>query len=207
MTEDYRFCVSGKKFRLGAAGLRTLRVLCELGDKSLTTNDVSWLLPLRPRIREIERANARAALCLAISHTNQERLRLLAIWLRGRCGGSLGTSIVAAYATSPDRMFRKEVARCLKRMSGWSELRLMEASELDPQIRRLATQASPATYKSRLSQFCQNVRLSGTSPTESQLYVSAAVDNRQGRPPRPAWLIRLFLERIHRLVNRTTSLG
>jgi hypothetical protein len=201
LTKDYWFYVGGQRFRLGPSGLRTLRLFIEIGEKSRAATDRFWLLSLRPQIREMEQGNARAALCLAVSRARDERLRVLAIWLRGRCGGTLGTSIVATHAKSPQRLMRKEVARCLCRMSGWADLRQIEACEADPRIRRLASQSGPVTHVSRLKRFCQNVSQFAAPPGEPQLFLAPGIESRQGRPPRPPWLIRLFLERIHRLVN------
>lgn len=203
VTKDYCFYVGGKRFRLGSVGLRALYLLTEIGQRWRSASDHYWLLPLRPCIREIQLQNPRAALCLAISQTRDERLRVLAVWLRGRCGGSLGTSVVATHANSRQRLLRKEVARCLRRMSGWSDLRLIEAVEADPRIRRLAMQPRPPSHASRLTQFCQNLRRSVKPQSEPQLYLAPWIESRQGRLPRSPWLIRLFLEHIHRLVSRS----
>jgi len=197
----YRFYVGPKRFVLRAGGVRTLELLAEMVEKWLDAERPARLVSLRAQIREIEHMACRAALCLAIESTADERLRRLAIWLRGRCRGTLGTSIVARYRTSPDPAIRKEVARALMRMDGWAELRQMEREDPDPRVRRMAVQPSPRPYAARLDSFVRCVPRLDVEPDETPLIVAPDVDPAAGRPPKPAWLIGMILERIHRLVS------
>lgn len=196
----YRFRIGDRRFSLGSEGVRALELLAELNAKSATAAGLDWLLPLRGTIREIERLNSRAALTLVILRAPTAHLRRLAIWLRGRSGGYLGTSNVARHGADPDPAVRKEVARCLNRMSAWADLRQMERCDPDARVRRFAAQKLHQSYEIRLRSFSSHVVPRKVSPEETPLLVADDVDVRAGRPPKPDWMIRMILERIHRLV-------
>ena len=195
---EYRFHIGGDKYRLNRASVSALKLLGHIVEQTPDPNDIAWLLPLRETIREIERINPSGALTLVVDRTDNERLRYLAIWLRGRCGGTLGASTVSRFS---DRTLRKEVTRCLKRLSAWAELRDIAESDPDPQIRQLATRSPSKPYATRLAGFSQHIPRRMIARSKSELVVSPKLDVREGRPPKPRWLIRAVLERIHQLVN------
>ena len=198
---DYRFRIGGKKCRLGRGGVRALTLLAHIVQQTPDRDDIAWLLPLRSHIRELERVNPRAALALVIERTDNERVRCFAIWLRGRCGGTFGTSSVSRFCTSSDRAIRKETARCLRRLGAWAELRNIAAGDPDPRIRRIATPSPSQPYAIRLATFSQHIPRRLTVRRKSELFVAPEVGVRQRHPPKPRWLIRMILERIHRLVT------
>lgn len=130
---DYAYRIRDKRYRVGLAGKQTLKLLTEIYFANRHTSGPYWLIPFRKQIREIQRINSRGILSLTVERTPDPKLRLLAIWLRGRCGGTLGTSILADYVTHLDPQTRKEVARALKRMSAWVQLR--QLADTDRSIR------------------------------------------------------------------------
>jgi hypothetical protein len=103
-------------------GRRFLRKRLPTPSAKRDTNSFAgtWPFRLRPQIRQVQAIDATPVLCLVVERTDDPTLRILAIWLRGRCGGSLGTSSLAAFATAADDRTRKEVARALKRMGAWA---------------------------------------------------------------------------------------
>jgi hypothetical protein len=205
----YGFCVSKefefslvhgeRKRQLGRNGVRVLTLLACVFEHQPAAADPAWLLSWRAELRAIARSRSREALTLVVDRAPDVRLRRLAIWLRGRCGGTLGTAIVARSSASPDCRTRKEAAHCLRRMSAWSELRRMAESDPDPRIRRIATQQPPKTFSRRLAAVSQFARQHDIETGQRPLVESAEL-NLSGRPARRSWLIRLVLERIHQLV-------
>jgi hypothetical protein len=204
VSSDYRFRLGGSKYRLGPGGVRALKLLAHIAEQTPNSDDIAWLVPLRGHVREIERINPRAALTLVVDRTVNHRLRYLAIWLRGRCGGTLGASTVSRFSTSSDRALRKEVTRCLKRLSAWAELRAIAETDPDPQIRQLAKQSPSKPYAARLAGFSQHIRRRIIARSTPELVVSPELDLTQGRPAKPRWLIRMILDRIHRLITGST---
>ena len=146
---DYCFRLRGRRYRVGSSGIRTLKLLTKIHDSCATCRDLSWLFRLRNHIREVQALHSRSVLSLVVERTEDPTLRLLAIWLRGRCGGSLGTSSLAKFATHPDEQTRKEVARALKRMGDWVQLRELADDEPNARVRRMATPRPTRSYLQR----------------------------------------------------------
>ncbi|QDU91608.1 hypothetical protein Pla175_50380 [Pirellulimonas nuda] len=203
ISRDYQFRLGGKKYRLGASGVRALTLLAGLVEQTPDRGDVGWLLRRRGDVREIERINPSAALILVVDRAQDDRLRCLAVWLRGRCGGVLGAATVSRLSTSTDRTLRKEAARCLRRLKAWAALRAIAEADPDPQIRALATQSPSVPFTTRLAGFSRRLSRRLASPATPGLWVSPDASFEQGRPPKPRRLIRLILERIHRLAAGT----
>jgi hypothetical protein len=166
------------------------------------TLDRYWLVRFRSEIRTIRRLEETAILSHVIEQTNSRNILILAIWLRGRCGGHLGTEIVADQTKYRDLTIRKEVVRALARMNAWPRLQEIVDGESVPRIRHMATGRPPKQYGKRLSTFTQNVTPIPVPEGKQWFYVSPNVDVRKWRPPKPAHLIREILERIRHLVQR-----
>lgn len=203
MSSTYRFRLDRGVYRLGRRGVRTIELVCQILEEAPAVEDAGWLLAHRHRVRTVERLKSKAALTLVIARTEDERLRRLAVWLRGRCGGALETATVSRFATSPDRALRKEVVRCLKRLSAWAELRAIAETDPDPQIRRLATQSGSRPYANRLAGYCEGIPRRLFQRPSPDVFVAPEFEAGQGRPPKPQWLIRMILDRIRRLVAAT----
>lgn len=197
---DYQYRLAGRDCRLHPDDVRALTLLAEIAESADLENP-RWLIPLRSHIREIEDLNPRAALIHVIERTESPLMRVLAIWLRGRCRGTFGAAAVARHARSSHRSMRKHVVQCLKRLSAWSELRRIEWAERDRQIRQLARPASPKPYAARLARFSRHMTGSLVCGQRCELFLAPGVDLTSGRRPKPVELIRMLLERIHRLVT------
>lgn len=199
--EHYRFYLGGHHCYVTLGGVDTLGLLLKIYRASQASTDIRWALAVREEVRRIKSLNARWVLSLVIERTPDPRMRVLAIWLRGRCGGYIGTSILADYASSPDFQTRKETARALKRMSGWTHLAKMAASDPDARIRRIATPAPAKPYSSRLAKFSSNIHPVAVSTERRHLWVLPCLRIGEGKPPKSVTAIRAILERIHRLVT------
>jgi hypothetical protein len=197
----YQFRLHGQPYVVGASSIRTLKLLADIYRACVTCDDGSWPFRLRPQIRQVQAIEATPVLCLVVERTDDPTLRILAIWLRGRCGGSLGTASLAEFATAADDRTRKEVARALKRLGAWAPLREMAEHDPDPRIRRIATARPARPYRQRLAEYTQRVSRVSAATGQQPLVVAPDLDLSQGRPPKSRSFIRAILERIHRLVT------
>lgn len=198
---DYGFRLRGRRYWVGAAGVRTLKLLACIYRACVTSDDRNWPLRLRRQIRKVEMLDATPVLCFVVERTRNPLLRILAIWLRGRCGSALGTASIVRFANDPDEATRKEVARALRRMQAWGPLQEMADVETNPRIQWLATVHASKPYAQRLANFTKRVACLPTTPSGQPLFVSPELDLSQGHPPKPASFIRMILERIHRLLT------
>ena len=194
-----RFRLGDRKYFVGAGGVRTLRLFAELCYAPAAT-DPLWLVRRRTQIRMIQRLNRRALLSLIVQSTENPTLRVLAIWLRGRCRGSLGARMVASFSAAPDAVTRKEVARALKRMGAWAPLERIAAEDPNPRIRRIATLDPPREHADRLAKFLRHSHRLDVAPRPTTLIV--ACEQSKGRPAKPSWRIAAVLERIRMLVSQ-----
>jgi hypothetical protein len=202
----YEFRLNGRRFRVGQAGVRTLRLLSDIYTSHSKRNDSGWLLSYRCRIEQLWMTlGSRSVLCLVVERTGDPTLRIFAIWLRGHCGGHLGTPIIAQFWRDPDETTRKEVARSLKRLESWSQLRKMAELEPNKRIKKIATAGPSRPYQLRLDRFAEQSRRIEVSSTIHELVMSPNLVTGQSRPPKPAWLIRMILNRIHGLVSSRTQ--
>ena len=197
---DFCFRLRGRRYCVGSSGKRTLKLLTEFYGTATACADPSWPFPLREKIRQVQALNWRSVLSYVVQLTHDPTLRLLAIWLRGRCGGSLGTSSLARFAAHRDDQTRKEVARALKRMGAWVQLREIADNDTSERIRRMATMQPLRPYRDRLADFSNRLPRLEVTSVKRPLFLSPELDVRQGRPPKSRSVIRMILERIHRLV-------
>ncbi len=197
---DRDYCVAGRRFQIGSSDMRTLKLLKEIYEACALPGRGRGLFSVRVKIVEARALNSTSLLCLVAERTDDQAVRVLAIWLRGRCGGSLGTASLARFATHPDRQTRKETARALKRMGAWAPLRVMAESDTSERVRRMATSEPPKNYRERLASFSRGIPRIGPASANFPLFVSPELIFGQARPPKPASAIRSVLERIHRLI-------
>ncbi len=201
LSGGYDYHLEGKRYIAGYDEVRVGKLLGIMATKSQKTGDIGWLLPLRPLIREIDSLRTRTFLSYVISTASDSGFLRIAIWLRGRCGGYVGSSIVAKLARDRDDGIRKQVAICLRRLSAWPALRQMASNDPSPRIRAIANQPAIPSHSRRQSRFLENVEALKTSSTEMPLRIASSVTFNEGRPARPDWLIRQILNRIHALVT------
>jgi hypothetical protein len=201
---NHKFNINERTWRVGAGGVRTLNLLAELYHARSTT-DLYWLVKHRELVREIKRLSARPVLTLVIQQTSNAHLRKLAVWLRGLCGGTLGTKIIFDLRDDGDESMRRVVTRALRRMSAWWELRRIARWESSPAIQRMATAKEPTLFGDRLSAATRNFTRGAPSEDRSErsrmtLSISRFLDLAGGKPPKSPQVIREILLRIHRLI-------
>jgi hypothetical protein len=177
-----------------------IRLLEDLLVARATALKPTWMLCFRSRIRGLG-GDMRAVLSAALERSGDPSGRLLVIWLRGRCGGSLGTSCLVRFSQDPNARIRREVARALKRMGAWGPLREMAATDPDPRIRRMATVRPPRPYSSRLQAFTRHCVQRVPRVRASRLFLASEIGGGVAKPPKSATLIRDVLRRIQRLVR------
>lgn len=178
-----RFELDGVRYCLTAADIEALRVLAKIRSAWPSQPDVYWLLPFRSLAR---RCRAGTIFAYAAQQSQDPAMRCLAVWLRGRRRGRLGSDAVA-------RLYRG--------MHAWAALRRIEACEDDPRIRRLARQKRPTAYGSRMTQFMTNVARGNARSGPARYFEQPGLELDAGRSPRPASFFRVILERIRRLVR------
>ncbi|MCA9137706.1 MAG: HEAT repeat domain-containing protein [Planctomycetales bacterium] len=200
-TSQY-FKVRGKCFYLAESGCETLRLLNEI--YNLQQNDVAgfWALRARHKLAEIGRHHRTSVVTLVIIHTRDDRMRTIAIWVRGHLGGTFGTSSVATSLKSTDTTLRKAAVRALRRMSAYAHLDQVSKSDPDPRIRRIATFGAAKPYKERIRKFTRNVKVCEKSGAAQPLVVLRNFQDAPTRLPKSAALIRMILDRIRWLVGR-----
>jgi len=171
-----------------------------------STSTLQILLALRNEFRAIRRSHPLFGLLWCITRGDSET-RQLAIWLFGRVANRHQTSVVAALSHDRDVRIRKEVAKALRRLGAWAELREIAAREDDPIVRRLAesAEAPPREFSERMTRFLDNdvevvERPDEADPGPKSLCVNTTIGD--GTPPKSRWYIRLVLEHIRWLVGR-----
>ena len=129
----------------------------------------------------------------------------LAIWLWGRCADRFRLYGLAAYCHDPSPHVRKHVAKALRRLEGWSYLRMMAAAYPDDaKIQWFAT--TPTTrrpFAERLKNFKRRLDDShaGEVATPSQMPFWAIDSLWTYTPPKSAAVIRRMLRRIQHWVR------
>jgi hypothetical protein len=114
--------------------------------------------------------------------------------------------VVAALSHDRDVRIRKEVAKTLRRLGAWAELREIASREDDPVVRRFAesAEAPPRSFSERMIRFLDDVEVvehpDETDPGAKSLCVNTTIGD--GTPPKSRWYIRLILEHIRWLVGR-----
>jgi len=200
---DHTFYFHGGRYRVnpdGAQIIQLLRTAAKTLEGSASPSirllsycgDFCWVIHRQPM----------PLLGYIVEKTDSAHIRRLAIWLLGRCRSTIATESVAAWAEDSDPKMRREVARALRRMQGWSELRKTAETEQDPAIRRMATQQAPKNYSVRLQAFMGNVAVRPVPTSRQPLIITEHCDLAAGRPAKPPWVIRYLLERIQYWVRR-----
>ncbi|MEL7496990.1 MAG: hypothetical protein AAFN77_05230 [Planctomycetota bacterium] len=104
---------------------------------------------------------------------------------------------------------RKEVTRALKRMSGWSTLRLIADNDPVQRIRIMAQCQPSKPIRARIQQFVGNEQHAGNRAemakileSEQSLYVDDEWKRRAPTLPKSSAWIRSILKRIRNLVAK-----
>ena len=196
----FRFRIDNRWYRISSDGAEVLALLKQIYDAGVVANDTCWALRMRPQIRRLQFLNVRSVLVLVIERTVDDRMRLLAIWLRGRCGGYLGTSTIASLAHVSEFATQKECVRALQRLSGWADLREIASTAQHPRIRNLATQRAMKPVRERISRMLANVQPVPASSPRPRLWLLPGLVLDYSAP-KSADLIRRILARIRGFVS------
>lgn len=196
----FRYRIDDRWYRINPDGAEVLTLLQEIYDAGVLPRDSYWALRMRPQIRRIECLNVRSVLVLVIEKTSDARMRLLAIWLRGRCGGYLGKSTIASFANTTGFETQKECVRALHRLSGWADLNEIACNAKHPRIRNLATHRAVKPLEERLSCMLANVQPIPITKPKLRLWLLAGLAL-EYTAPKSIDTIRQILTRIKRLVS------
>ncbi len=204
-SDDWSFYMLGKKYRLGSDATKSIALFLEIVLSATKARDSTWLIRHREKIKALERRGAVVELTRVVKCSKHDEVVRLAIWLRGRCGGSFGGSVVAAHCNSDSLRTRRAVARCLQRMCAWRYLSTM-LEDPDENVRHFANQLpSRRSFEERLSVFAGRVRRRPLSHRTSDLLISPDVELSDPTPPRPGDFFRRLLLRIRRRVRHSGS--
>jgi hypothetical protein len=189
----HKFRINGAKYRIGNTGVKAIELALELLRRQRSSES---LLALRPLIRDCTQGDCKAALSLLIEQTPNHELKKIAIWLRGRLGGYIGSKAISNQVHSEDEKMRFVAAKALRRMNGWSTLAVV--SEIDPseRVRRIATLSAPRQFRERLSGFSKNVETIPVSPKPISMFWSRLIDLNNPIRTKSIELIRRLLVRI-----------
>lgn len=194
--------LQGRRYPVGVVGIRAIQLVIDMVNAAAQEPaDRLVLVRFRRRIREVMEAPPRAVLVHFAVQTRDPACRRVAVWLRGRCRGTLGTVAFGRLWANADLPLRNELTRAFKRMDAWDYLRRIEQCDPDPRLRRMARQPVPPSFDGRLVSFLSGVALSDTAKRTTPLFVHDDVDLDGGRPAKPQWLIRRLLEHIRSLVR------
>ncbi|HEY2147058.1 MAG TPA: hypothetical protein VGH32_03920 [Pirellulales bacterium] len=192
----------GRRYPVGVNGIRAMQLVIDMANAAgQEAADPLALVRFRRRVREVMEARARAVLAHFAVQTRDPACRRVAVWLRGRCRGTLGTVAFGRLWANADLPLRKELTRALKRIDAWDYLRRIEQSDPDPRVRHIARQPAPQSFHGRLVNFLSGVTPSDAANRVTPLFMHDDVALDGGRPAKPQWLIRRLLEHIRTLVH------
>lgn len=195
---SHQFRINGQSFRLNASGVKAIELAVELHYRRTSLQS---LLPMRSKIRDVEFDSCKAALSYLIEMTSNNNLRVIAIWLRGRCGGYVGTQTIAKFAQSEDERMRYLAAKAMQSMGVWSTLASMAKNDPSERVRRIAATRPPRKFRERLCDFSKNVESIPHPPKQPDLFWSSRIDVRNPMRTKSVEFIRRLLERIRNLVH------
>ncbi|MCA9197076.1 MAG: hypothetical protein KDA87_06030 [Planctomycetales bacterium] len=186
---------------MSKVGRQTLRLLNDMRT-GITQDSVGWALSFRQRIRQLPHRGAAAVLCYVIATSTDQQTKRLAVWLRGHCGGTLGTrEVVQACRESSDQI-RKELVRTLQRTSAWSDLRCFAENDSSPRIRRLAAERKTRMFGERLDTFAEKQPvLPHDTKRQIPLFVDRSVSLFRAVTGKSEAMIRGILQRIQDAVR------
>lgn len=192
------FRLAGRRYRVKASGEQIIELAIEML-KHIEAKQP--LMPLRSKIRTLRVKHCTAILAHLVEATTDHRLRLIAIWLRGQCGGHIGTQVLARFAGDKDERTRAAVAKALQRLNDWTVLRVMSTDDTSERVRRLASPRVYRAFGTRLHDYAQCVTPIPVFRHERFLYLSPLLELQKHSRIKSAELIRRILERIRHLVS------
>lgn len=190
--------VNGQRYRVGYPGVKAIELAVQLLDHRTRFQS---LLGFRSAIRKCESESCRAALSHLIERTPSHDLRIIALWLRGRCGGYVGSQMIAKLAESEEERVRFLAAKAMQKMGVWATLANMANNDPSERVRRIAAPRSPRKFRERLSNFSVNVESIPHTAKQRELFWSSEIDVRNPVRSKSLEFIRRVLLRIKSAVR------
>jgi hypothetical protein len=166
------------------------------------------MLRHRPDFRRIIGQEHPAVIRLYLSNCSPE-MAPLAIWLWSRCADRFRMYGLAAYCHDPSPHVRKHVAKALRRLEGWSYLRMMAAAYPDDAKMQwfATTPTMRRPFAERLEKFKRRLDDSHADEvaTPSQMPFWALDPKWEPSPPKSVEFIRRMLRRIQHWVRWGTA--
>ncbi len=198
----HKIYVNGQRFRVGNPGVKAIELAVELLDHRTRFQS---LLRFRSAIRECETESCRAALSHLIEMTPSHDMRIIALWLRGRCGGYVGSQMIAKLAESEEERVRFLAAKAMQKMGVWATLADMAKNDPSERVRRIAAPRSTRKFRERLSSFSLNVESIPHTAKQRELFWSSEIDLRNPVRSKSLDFIRRVLLRIKNSVRSRTE--
>ncbi len=198
VVSTYKFLCNGRLFRIGYSGVGAVVLAVELLERRRNGQS---LIPELEKIRSLKSSSCKLGLCCLIANTPNYDLRIIAIWLRGLCGGYVGSQIIAKFAQQGDEITRRVSTKAMQRMAVWSELDLIAQNDSSDRVRRLAASRPARRFTDRLSRFTENIEAIPYSPKQKDLFWSSLIDLDGPIRTKSVEFIRQVLRRIHKLVE------
>ena len=203
---DHRFNLGGRKYRLRETGVKTLNLFLQIFE-SRQLWGIGWALKIRGKARKLIALEQKVVMTYLIQQLKDPFAIALAIWLRGRMGGTLGTKTIAKFKNANFIYIRKEVARALQRMSDWPTLEWMRDNDRNKKIRLFAAARTSKAFRDRLEMFKAGLKsrhdeIEDERPKEKiALKLNVPGPLTRAFPPKSPDKIRQLLIRIHLLAN------
>lgn len=181
------------------------------------------LVPLRADFRKISGCGSPIGLVFTLTSGDHDQRRL-AVWLIGRMKWTRAAPILCECFRTAPLVLQYEIARTLKKLRAWSELRQLELQvssnwERDPslsderdneiqrwlsRLKKMCRQRAATDHASRLANFLSTGVSSAWQPDERQHHRQALWYQEPvgpGKQPKSRWFIRQILERIRMAVR------
>ena len=183
---------------LGAAGTDTVRLVF---DALYLLKTESSPIALRQLVRCSKYSGSPAALAHLIEMTPDRDLRLVAVWLLGLSGGTIGSKILAKFFPAADEPFRYVLAKAMWRMKAWHDLERLAKDDPSARVQRIVQHAPAVEFQTRLETYTSGIKVvKRHGPTFHQHFM-ARISFTESVQPRSATVIREILERIRTLVH------
>lgn len=162
--------------------------------------NASSLFSFREDLRRIVRHRPIRGLVWCSIHRGTPT-RNIAIWLLGQIRHRSVMCAVASFQCDTSHGVRKEVAKALRRMGAWKQLREL-ANDTHPAVKRIAIERSAKPFHQRLDRFLHDdVRSSAVNTHRQRVKFSLQHQQFSGCPPKSGLYIRQVLMRIRFLVR------
>ncbi len=199
---NYRFRVSDVSYRLGEVGTDTVKLAF---DALYLLKTESSPIVLRQLVRRSKYSGSPAALAHLIEMTPDRDLRLVAVWLLGLRGGTIGSKILAKFFPAADEPFRYVLAKAMWQMKAWHDLERLAKNDPSARVQRVAQHAPAVEFQTRLETYTSGIKVvKHHEPTIHQHFM-ARINFAESVQPKSATVIREILERIRTLVHGDQS--